>query len=98
MKYKISFPNTSYPELELPEKANLSEELSATNSPVLFGCRTGLCGTCLIEVDSSNSDLEEPNEIEKEALSIYAPGNLKARLACQVQVKCNMSLRALSSQ
>ena len=97
MKYKITFPNTNYSELELPKDANLSEELNASNSPLLFGCRTGLCGTCLIEVDNTNSNLETLNEIEKEALGIYAPDNPKARLACQIKVKCNMSLKAFSS-
>ncbi|MBC6436085.1 2Fe-2S iron-sulfur cluster binding domain-containing protein, partial [Nostoc sp. HG1] len=37
---------------------NLSEHLTIQNSPVLFGCRTGICGTCLVEV---NGTIPSPN-------------------------------------
>ncbi len=40
---KISFPETDYPPINLPHHQNLSEHLTIQNSPVLFGCRTGIC-------------------------------------------------------
>lgn len=95
MKYKICFPATEYLPCEMPENSNLADELNASNSPVLFGCRTGLCGTCLIEILDSDGKLNIPNEIEEEALSIYAPNNQKARLACQIRLQSNISIKTI---
>ncbi len=70
------------------EGQSLSEEMDASNSPLLFGCRTGICGTCIIEVEADG--LPPPCEDEKEILEIYSPNNPKARLACQIDVRCNI--------
>ena len=86
MNYRIRFRNETHPEVHLKKGEALSEHLTIENSPVLFGCRTGICGTCLIEVDSQeNGQLEVPTDEEVELLSLLAPGNDKARLACQIQ-------------
>jgi ferredoxin len=95
MKYKICFPDTQYSPCELEENSNLADELDASNSPVLFGCRTGLCGTCLIEVLNADGQLNLPDEIEEEALSIYAQNNQKARLACQIRLQCNIKIKTI---
>lgn len=89
-KYKIEFPGTNFEPLPLPKDSNLSEELTACNSPILFGCRSGLCGTCLVEIEG---DLPPPSEEEREALAVYAENNKKARLACQVRVNSAMKIK-----
>ena len=53
MLHAIEFPNTRYKPVSLPAGAKLSEELTIINSPVLFGCRTGICGTCLVQIEKS---------------------------------------------
>lgn len=73
----------------------LSEELDASNSPVLFGCRTGLCGTCVVEVVEGAQHLAPPNEEEREILDIYAEGRPHARLACQLDVQGDIVLAVL---
>lgn len=78
----------------LEEHASLSERLTAVTSPVLFGCRSGICGTCLIEVES-DEELIGPSEEESEALQVYAEGNPKARLACQFQLTSDVSIRKI---
>lgn len=83
MKCKIYFPNTSFPPLTLNAHAPLAEHLTAQNSPVLFGCRTGLCGTCLVEI---SGNISPPTQEEKEVLQIIAPHHSSARLACQVDL------------
>ncbi|MCJ8278916.1 MAG: (2Fe-2S)-binding protein [Rivularia sp. ALOHA_DT_140] len=50
---------------------------------MLFGCRTGICGTCLVIIEG---DIPPPTEAEKELLEILAPENSKVRLACQIQL------------
>ncbi|AFY58320.1 ferredoxin [Rivularia sp. PCC 7116] len=82
-KCNIQFPETNYQSVELEANQNLSEHLTVENSPILFGCRTGICGTCLVIIDG---DIPPASEAEKELLEILAPENPKARLACQIQL------------
>ena len=93
-QYKISFEDKSYEPQMVSEGQSLSEELTASNSPLLFGCRTGICGTCVVEVEPSG-ELAPPDEDEQEILEIYAEDNPKARLACQVCVSCDMHIKPL---
>jgi ferredoxin len=97
MLHEIEFPNTKYKPVSLPAGAKLSEELTIINSPVLFGCRTGICGTCLVQIEKSYESLRAPEESELEALEVYAPGNRKARLACQIQLTCDIALTKIES-
>lgn len=94
-KYSIQFINSDQPELTLAEGAVLSEHLTALNSPILFGCRAGICGTCVCEIKPLAGNLPEPSIDEQEALSLYAPGNNHARLACQVQLFADISIRKI---
>ncbi|MGI9305078.1 MAG: 2Fe-2S iron-sulfur cluster binding domain-containing protein [Gammaproteobacteria bacterium] len=96
---RVKFPGTRYGFLDLPACAKLSEHLTVENSPVLFGCRTGLCGTCLIEiVEQRASVLQSPGADEAETLAIYAPGNPRARLACQIELTADICLRKIDGQ
>ena len=89
--FKVTFHDTSYEPMRVSEGLSLSEELDAANSPLLFGCRTGICGTCVVEVDGEN--LPPPDEDELEILEVYAPDNPKARLACQLHVTSDITIR-----
>ncbi|AKG22795.1 2Fe-2S iron-sulfur cluster-binding protein [Calothrix sp. 336/3] len=88
-QYTITFTHSHHPPLKLAEYQLLSEHLTVENSPLLFGCRTGICGTCLIEV---SGNISPATEEETEVLEILAPGNKKARLACQIQVTGDMEI------
>jgi len=93
-RHRIEFPGTAFAPIELPDLSSLSLHLTVKNSPLLFGCRSGLCGTCLIEVEADDP-LPAPDAEEIEALGIYAPGNPRARLACQLRVSTNLRIRKL---
>lgn len=97
-KYRIEFPGTTFQPLELESDAELSLALTAANSPILFGCRSGICGTCLVEAKALNGELPPPCDGEAEALSIYAPGNPNARLACQIPLATDISLRKIAPE
>ncbi len=86
----VSFFHTEYPTLKLEKNSQLSECLTVQNSPVLFGCRTGICGTCLIEVEG---DIPPPNAEELEILEIFAPGKKQVRLACQIKLTNNIKIK-----
>ena len=79
--YSVCFPQTNYGSITLKKNAQLSEHLTIQNSPILFGCRTGICGTWLIVV---KGDIPPPSAEEREVLEILAPGENQARLACQI--------------
>ena len=96
--HRIEFPGTPFPAIDLPDLASLPLHLTVLNSPLLFGCRSGLCGTCLIEVEAaSDAALEPPDAAESEALAIYAPGNPRARLACQFALCTDVRIRKIES-
>lgn len=88
-QYIISFPGTSYPSITLDAHQKLSEHLTVQNSPVLFGCRTGICGTCLVLV---NGEISPPSAEEQEVLEVLAPEHTNARLACQLQLTSNLEM------
>ncbi|OCQ99716.1 ferredoxin [Oscillatoriales cyanobacterium USR001] len=90
----ISFPGSDYPPINLQPHQNLSEYLTIKNSPVLFGCRTGICGTCLVEVIG---DIPAAKADEKEMLDTLAPNVENARLACQIDVTANVEIRRLEN-
>lgn len=96
--YLVEFPETKYPSVRLEEGAELSCELDAVNSPLLFGCRSGLCGTCLVEIEPNGETLlDVPAPEEREALEVYAPGNERARLACQIRLSCGIRVKKIES-
>lgn len=63
---------------------------------ILFGCRDGVCGTCLIEVESGIESISGITEAEQDMLEIMAEGNPKARLGCQCVIHGDVRLKILS--
>ncbi|MEC4816260.1 MAG: 2Fe-2S iron-sulfur cluster-binding protein [Scytonema sp. PMC 1069.18] len=92
---KIKFKQTNHQPIQLQKHQPLSEHLTIQNSPVLFGCRTGICGTCLVII---KGDIPPPNPEEKELLEILAPGNKQARLACQIDLTSDIEIASYKEQ
>ena len=88
----LTFPETGHEPLEVPTGCELSEHLTAENSPVLFGCRTGICGTCVTRIRGEAGPIETD---EREVLDVLAPGDGEARLACQVRPEGDLEVRAV---
>ncbi|MEL6130882.1 MAG: 2Fe-2S iron-sulfur cluster-binding protein [Cyanobacteria bacterium J06628_4] len=89
MVCKISFPDSEYAPLTLDAHTPLADTLTVQNSPVLFGCRTGICGTCLVTVIG---DVPPPSPDEQELLDVLAPNNPNARLACQLDITHDLKI------
>lgn len=85
----IHFANTRYPAMRLAAHEPLSHHLTLQNSPVLFGCRTGLCGTCLVKV---TGEIPPPGLEEQEMLDALAPGAVNVRLACQIDLTADIAI------
>ena len=91
----VRFPGTNYDALILEKHQNLSEHLTVQNSPVLFGCRTGICGTCLVVV---KGNVPPPSAEEAEVLENLSPGNNRVRLACQLEPTCDIEITLLPKE
>lgn len=88
----VYFPGTDYSPVTVNSQDALSVSLTLQNSPILFGCRTGICGTCLV---SATGEIAEPGTDEQEVLDILAPTCSTARLACQIKCRGDLSLTPL---
>jgi ferredoxin len=92
MSVCIEFADPAYAPVMLAEGERLSERLSILDAPLLFGCRMGLCGTCVIRVDVVRGTLAPPNDDERETLDLVAPGDRRARLACQLAATADLRI------
>ena len=88
---QIQFTETKHQPVFLEQNQNLAEHLTVENSPVLFGCRTGICGTCLVIIEG---DIPPASSEEKELLEVLAPEKSRARLACQIQLTNDIKITA----
>lgn len=90
----VRFPGSEFPPLTLGAGSELSAELTVENSPMLFGCRTGICGTCLCEAEG---DVPPAGADEAEVLALLAAGRPRARLACQIRLVADVALRRIEA-
>ncbi len=94
LEFEVRFADSDKPPLRLAAETNLSEALDVHNSPILFGCRTGICGTCAVEVVAEHGEPLHPRTAdEDEYLSAMAPDRPKCRLACQIRLNTNLTIR-----
>jgi ferredoxin len=92
MMCNIKFADSRFESIGIPAGQPLAEVLTVQNSPVLFGCRTGICGTCVVGV---TGDVVEASEDELEILELYAADNPMARLACQLLVRGDVVMTSI---
>ncbi len=86
--FEVSFAEGAFSPVKVPRGAHVSLHLTVQNSPVLFGCRTGLCGTCAAEIELLSGTMAPPDEEEKETLELAydGPPPPAARLLCQLRL------------
>jgi ferredoxin len=89
MNHNIEFTNGD--KITVEENINLSESMDVTNSPILFGCRTGICATCIVKVIEGFDNLSPASDDEKEVLDIFDKGE-NTRLACKLQLTGDIKL------
>jgi len=94
--HKVYFDNKQHSTLELPVGSSLSEMLTICNSPVLFGCRTGICGTCKIRLDVIDGKIDDSSPDERELLRIICADDPRARLACQIRLTADIKISQIA--
>jgi ferredoxin len=96
--FLVRFGRTRHGAVALPRGASLAEHLTVDNSPLLFGCRTGICGTCVVRVRVlGTTPLAPPGDEEAELLQIICPGEPQARLACQLRLTTDIDVAPLGA-
>jgi ferredoxin len=69
----------------VPAGTRLIEVSELAGAGILYGCREGDCGTCLVKIVSGAEFLAEPSALEDQILKEHFVG-LNTRLACQAQI------------
>lgn len=78
----------------LPAKARLTEvEFETSQKPIPFGCRSGSCGVCVIEVLEGSKSLGEPDDDELDFLEDLGRPDGNHRLACQCRLYGDATVR-----
>jgi ferredoxin len=92
LSVQVSFPGSVYSSISISSSTPLAEVLTVQNSPVLFGCRTGICGTCMVKVWG---EVLPPEPSEQEVLAAYG-ATAQMRLACQLVRQGDIEIRAIA--
>ncbi len=69
----------------VPAGTRVVEISEKVNSGIIYGCREGDCGSCMMRVVSGWQHLSEPSVLEDKVLREHFAGR-HFRLACQAQV------------
>ena len=69
----------------VPAGTRVIEVSEKIGSGIIYGCREGDCGTCLMKVEHGMEHLSEPSALEDKVLKENLAGKTN-RLACQAQL------------
>lgn len=78
-------------EINCGQKTNLKEICEEQDSPILFGCGQGACGSCIVEVEADANSISAMESDEKDFLESMdaLPGE---RLACCLTVSGDVKI------
>lgn len=83
-KGKLTFEDISL-SVNVPAGTRVIEVSEKVGAGIIYGCREGDCGTCLIKVDEGSEFMSEPSALEDKVLKENMAGR-NMRLACQAQI------------
>jgi len=90
-KAKVTFSDIGL-EVSVPVGSRIIETSEKVGASLIYGCREGDCGSCLMQVMEGWDNLTEPSVVEDKVLRDSAAGRHQ-RLACQAQVLGNVSVK-----
>jgi len=76
----------------VPSGVRVIEISEKVGAGIVYGCREGDCGTCLMEVEEGWNNLSTPSVLEDKILRENMAGK-HHRLACQAQVLGDVKVR-----
>lgn len=83
-KAKVTFEDIDMT-VNVPAGTRLIEVSEKVGAGIIYGCREGDCGTCMMHVVEGWNNLSEPTVLEQKILKENMAGR-HDRLACQAQV------------
>lgn len=84
MKAKLHFADIDVT-VNVPAGIRVIDVSEKVGSGIVYGCREGDCGTCMMEVMKGMENLSVPSVLEDKILRENMAGK-QFRLACQAQV------------
>ena len=90
-KAQLSFTDINVT-VTVPAGTRVIEISDKISSGIVYGCREGDCGTCLMKVVEGMENLSEPSVLEARILKEHYAGR-EIRLACQAQVLGDVTVR-----
>ena len=90
-KAKLTFADIGVT-VNVPAGVRVIEISEKVGSGIVYGCREGDCGTCLMKVDEGWQNLSEASVLEDRVLRENMAGR-HYRLACQAQILGNCRVR-----
>ncbi|MDG1498593.1 MAG: 2Fe-2S iron-sulfur cluster-binding protein [Planctomycetota bacterium] len=88
---KITFSDSSLT-VEVETGSALMEACEHNDTPVDFSCTMGACATCLVVLDAGADQVDPADDDEKQTVG-YSTDEANARLACQVTVNGDITVR-----
>jgi ferredoxin len=83
-KAKVTFKDIGVT-VHVPVGTRMIEVSEKVGAGLIYGCREGDCGTCLMKVEEGYENLSTPSVVEEKVLKENLAGKHN-RLACQAQV------------
>ncbi|ALG68989.1 2Fe-2S iron-sulfur cluster-binding protein [Beggiatoa leptomitoformis] len=84
MKAKLTFEDIGIT-VNVPAGVRVIDISERVGSGIMYGCREGDCGTCLMHVIKGMENLSAPSMLEDKILKENMAGK-NFRLACQAQI------------
>ncbi|MBM3115196.1 2Fe-2S iron-sulfur cluster-binding protein [Jeongeupia naejangsanensis] len=72
--------------LQLPDKSKLTDLSELAEGVIPFSCLSGICGSCVIEVECGLENLSEAEPVERTFLTSLGFAEDQYRLACQCKL------------
>ncbi len=82
---KVTFKNDNF-SVDVPAGKNIKEVADENASSIPFGCRNGVCGTCLSTITKGKNNLKPAEENEKATLEGFGSQAPEKRLVCQCKM------------
>lgn len=83
--------------IELPRNSVLTDLEEVQETIIPFGCRSGACGACAIEILEGLSNLPEADETERAFLVTLGYPEERYRLACQCRLQGDIMIRPVGT-
>ena len=82
---KVTFKNDNLT-VDVPPAKNLKDVCDENGSSIPFGCRNGVCGTCLSTVTNGKDNIAPADDNEKMTLEGFGCKAPEKRLICQCKM------------